>query len=161
VLVCVLPTKTERAFKFVLPVSSPAAVAFLVISLNTDWNSLSRVVRDPVNVSEAACVGQRQSAIQERCDVVHRAVFDLQLADGVVRAADTHVQTGLVQFVTVCNGKTGGIVSALLMRRPDVRRPRVRSRPMLVSVSLAWAFKPARLVTTENPIVYSSVNCFG
>jgi hypothetical protein len=47
-----------------------------------------------------------------------------------------------------------------LMRRPDVRRPRVRSRPMLVSVSLAWAFNPARLVTTENPLIYSSVNLF-
>ena len=47
VLVVVFPTKTERAFKFALPVSIPAAVAFRVISEITDWNSASSVDREP------------------------------------------------------------------------------------------------------------------
>ena len=54
VFVVVLPTKTDRALRFVLLVSKPAAVAFRVISESTDWNAAARVALEPVNVSEAA-----------------------------------------------------------------------------------------------------------
>src|SRR6185295_5805985 len=70
--VCVLPTKTERAFRLTLPVSRPAAVAVRVISLKTDWNSLSSVARDPENVPDADCA-DRVSARSSSREILLRA----------------------------------------------------------------------------------------